>query len=1547
MKKINAIIVIVTMLCSTLLTTIGLPHKTYASTTTTTTLSAISDLFQIMGSNGYDGVYTDDFSENIYVGITNDPDFGENVKNRAAIHFRLLEHKPMLSAELELSVNMIEGAQPLHPLFMDIHGSIANELQESEPSIPVADAAVPPKRYDAPLDGDQRPTHPPGHKIRIDVTDLVKGYTSLSDPDMVFILTGNELDRDSGRFFIYSNEHADPSQRPQLHITYMNNQPPTGTFAVEGGTSTNHTSVNLNISASDPDDDDIISMRFSENVSQWPDWEPFAYSKSLALSPGDGQKTIYMQVRDSQGLISQAYAMTITVDTTAPTGSISINNGATWTSDRSAVLQLQAQDDAGQHNIDMRLSDASLDWTPWEPYSASYAWTLPDMDGPHTIYVEYRDSFGNVSPQTMSASIGLDRVKPTGSITINSGAIATGNKQVALQLQYHDDSSGSGVVEMRLRNETQAAGSATWEPAASTKSWTLDSGEGSKSVYAAYRDAAGNVSDEYSSVIILDETPPVVTGVQHGGLYRTSVTVHYNEGTATLNGSAFTSGSEVKDEGHHTLIVTDAAGNTTTVAFTIDTTAPTGTFMMNGDSDFTNTKNVKLTLSGLSSDVKEMQVSNDPAAFDDASGWQSLPTGELPWVLETGDGEKTVYMRFRDEAGNISDIVSKTIYVLTAKPSGQVAVNNGDEWTNQSNVQLTFTGVSEHITDLQITDQDADWTAVPWTPLSASISWGLPAGDGPKTVYVRFRDAAGNISDTAQASIKLDTDAPAGEISINGGAAWATSPDVSLQFTNVSSDAVGMQVSMDNTNWPGAWSPIAPVVQWSLSAGDGEKKVYVRFKDAAGNIGQPDEAWIKLDTTPPTGAVAVNNGAEWTTSRDAVLTLSAISPDAAGMQISDRVDAWPSTWTPVSLSVPWNLPAGDGTKTIFVRFKDEAGWISQAIQAVIKLDTTPPTGLLAINHQDAWTNQTEVNLAITMEDGSEGSQTAEMRFSNNGSDWSSWEAAALAKMWSLTSGDGEKTVQVQLKDHAGLVSQQAIQASIKLDQTKPVGEIKINGGESSTSSRQVNLTLTSSDEHGSGIKDMRFSHDGKQWSSWEPAAAKKTWSLQGGSGEKRVYVQFRDHALNSSEMYSESIQYSGYSGGGYYPFPDEDNQDKISIRIDDTTYKGYKVEQTSSGDHTTVILDEAELIKALEGVKAGPAVIISLLDSSRSVIMEMTAAAYERLRSKQASIMLNGGYAGYTVSLPKIPADAIAKEHKGSKLRVQLEQLSADVSTPSTLLTAPIRFSLATVQGDRIVEIGLMNGLLEHTITIPSNVDASRVTTAVRIGTDGRSLAHVPTTIVTQGSETMARFYTPLGSGTYGLIYHQAAFKDTAKHWAHKSIEEMASRMILLGTAKDQFEPQKEITRAEFTAMILRAMGLEQVEITDHREHSYTDIGLKPWYASIVHTGSALGLIDGYQDGTFKPNASITRQEAVVVIARAIRWIGVEDQLSEERQQQLLEAYQDSHRLGNWAKASAALALHQGIVVGDQGKLSPTSNITRAETAVMIQRLLEKAQLIQ
>jgi len=138
--------------------------------------------------------------------------------------------------------------------------------------------------------------------------------------------------------------------------------------------------------------------------------------------------------------------------------------------------------------------------------------------------------------------------------------------------------------------------------------------------------------------------------------------------------------------------------------------------------------------------------------------------------------------------------------------------------------------------------------------------------------------------------------------------------------------------------------------------------------------------------------------------------------------------------------------------------------------------------------------------------------------------WSAWEPYATSKTWTLTGGNGTKTVYAQYRDSQGNESAK-YSDTIILDGTAPTGSIVIESGAASTELSVVQLSMTFADTGGSGLKQMRFSNDGANWGVWESLDASVLWTLSTGSGTKTVYVQFSDWANNVS-TYSDAITFN-------------------------------------------------------------------------------------------------------------------------------------------------------------------------------------------------------------------------------------------------------------------------------------------------------------------------------------------------------------------------------------------------------------------------------------
>jgi subtilisin family serine protease len=151
---------------------------------------------------------------------------------------------------------------------------------------------------------------------------------------------------------------------------------PTGTVSINGGAAwTNSSTVTLTLAATSSNST-VTNMRFSNDGSTWSAWETYGTSKSWTLASGEGTRTAYAQFRDALGKSSATATDTISVDTTVPTGTLSIAGGASYVGSTSVTLTQSAADTGGSGVADMRFSNDGTTWSTWETYGTSKSWTL-------------------------------------------------------------------------------------------------------------------------------------------------------------------------------------------------------------------------------------------------------------------------------------------------------------------------------------------------------------------------------------------------------------------------------------------------------------------------------------------------------------------------------------------------------------------------------------------------------------------------------------------------------------------------------------------------------------------------------------------------------------------------------------------------------------------------------------------------------------------------------------------------------------------------------------------------------------------------------------------------------------------------------------------------------------------------------------------------------------------------------------------------------------------------------------------------------------------
>ena len=176
-------------------------------------------------------------------------------------------------------------------------------------------------------------------------------------------------------------------------------------------------------------------------------------------------------------------------------------------------------------------------------------------------------------------------------------------------------------------------------------------------------------------------------------------------------------------------------------------------------------------------------------------------------------------------------------------------------------------------------------------------------------------------------------------------------------------------------------------------------------------------------------------------------------------------------------------------------------------------------------------------------------------------------------------------------------------------------------------------------------------------------------------------------------------------------------------------------------------------------------------------------------------------------------------------------------------------------------------------------------------------------------------------------------FKDMKSHWAREDVEYMAQLGITSGDESGMYRPDDYITRAEFAALVTRAVGLSETPY----ENSFFDVVSDDWYSGYVQTCRSNDYMNGY-DGLFNPYKNITREEIAKVVVSAYN---SKSGKQLERGKSLY--FNDIDRISYWAYDYIAQAAELGFVNGVTDELfAPKNSATRAEAAVMLRRMYDK-----
>lgn len=483
-----------------------------------------------------------------------------------------------------------------------------------------------------------------------------------------------------------------------------------------GAAYTRSRSISITLAGSDIGSG-IADYRISgDGGATWGNWNPYRESFTYTVPTGDGYKIVAAQLRDRAGSLSGIVTASITLDTVAPTGSLS----APATSSGSTVtLRLHATDPApssGLESVALRQNGGA--WSAWQPFATTLDVVVGN--GTHEFQVKYRDSAGNESPIYSATTTVTVSSPPSVQLSINGGASETSSAVVTLGIHASDAVTSASQLQMRLSND--AVSWTPWEPYASSREWTLPPGAGIQTAHVQIRNAAGNIGSASRSITVRSGSGAPSVGVDPG-VIGTPITwegrpvypVATNQVTLALsatgvtdmrwrlNAGAWTEWETYQSvrlltltpsEGLHEVEAQVRAPNgaisePVVVYYLYDRTAPTLALSWDQGVTATTTGNARLRIMAqdnltASHLVLRYRVDHGP--------WIVTPTTTPDITIGSVIGAHIVEVQAIDAAGNESQIEQISIWLLEAA-TRRPLTGFGKEMPNaESDLELCFVG---------------------------------------------------------------------------------------------------------------------------------------------------------------------------------------------------------------------------------------------------------------------------------------------------------------------------------------------------------------------------------------------------------------------------------------------------------------------------------------------------------------------------------------------------------------------------------------------------------------------------------------------------------------------------------------------------------------------------------------------------------------------------------------------------------------------------------------------------------------------------------------
>ena len=382
---------------------------------------------------------------------------------------------------------------------------------------------------------------------------------------------------------------------------------------------------------------------------------------------------------------------------------------------------------------------------------------------------------------------------------------------------------------------------------------------------------------------------------------------------------------------------------------------------------------------------------------------------------------------------------------------------------------------------------------------------------------------------------------------------------------------------------------------------------------------------------------------------------------------------------------------------------------------------------------------------------------------------------------------------------------------------------------------------------------------------------------------------------------------------------------------------------TGSGDKASVSLSLEDMKDAIAGAKtSGNDIVIAptIKGTVKAVQVELAKVALTAIAGQtEAGLTIQTPVGSITISNDALAS--IASQASGSKVAMNLESVDKSALTPEqqkAVGTGTV-YDISLVSGGKNIS---SFGGSSITISLPYTLKAGEDPSGVKVWylNDAGELKQIECTydeksgLASFATSHLSYYLVGVEADAEGEDSFTISFTDVKEgDWFYDAVKYVVKKGLFEGTGTDTFSPNTPMTRDMLVTVLYRLEGKPAVTGTS----GFTDVKSGEWYTDAVIWANANVITDGYGNGLFGTNDSITREQMATILYRYAGYKGYDVTGVSD-----LKAYTDAADISDWAQSAMSWANREGLITGrTTDTLVPGGDTTRAEVATILQRFVE------